>query len=106
VGLPHGWPVAFPRFAWFTFRVQTTLDIPDSLFEQVQAYAAQRGESLEQVVRNTLAQKFGVPAARSAKQSWLDELPKLSPEAMEEARELDKWFNSPEFRPIDPEHWQ
>jgi hypothetical protein len=108
--------------------VETTLDLSESLLRQAQERAAARGQTLAEFVERALVRQVdaedegptknehagveksvteanGAPVDKNLA-GWRERLGTLSPEALAEARELAKYFSSPEFRQVDAEHWR
>lgn len=52
------------------FRVKTTLEIPDDLYRQVEALAALRGRTIEDLVNELLRAKIEQERALSGERGW------------------------------------
>jgi hypothetical protein len=59
--------------------MKTTIEIPDPLFRQAKARAAERGQTLKDFVAEALVDRLasGSPAARGASPKWMDGFGKL-----------------------------
>lgn len=83
--------------------MKTTLEIPDLLFRKAKSKAAERGQTLKQLVTEALQEKLAAPAgkARPGEPGWMQGFGKLRRLRRETARiqaRIDK-----QFEVIEPE---
>ena len=83
--------------------MRTTLEIPDSVFRQAKAKAAEQGITLRQFVTEAVEQKLREPGPADEK-PWMKHIGKLKHLRKETAR-IDKIIEE-EFEQIDPELWK
>jgi hypothetical protein len=82
--------------------VKTTIEIPDRLFRQAKARAAEKGQSLKQLFTEALDEKLSSPAARpGAEPAWMDGFGKLR-RLRRETRRIQKTIDAA-FEVIEPE---
>lgn len=86
--------------------MKTTLEIPDALFRQAKATAAQQGRTLREFVNEAVQDKLAQGKHRQELQGWRAVLGTLPPEVKRAALKVDALINAPDFRQIDPEDWQ
>lgn len=82
--------------------MKTTLELPDALFRSAKAQAAERGQTLKQLVTEALQEKLA-PRRRTAggEPPWMrgfGELKRLAPETQRIQKRIDA-----EFEVVEPE---
>jgi len=83
--------------------VKTTLEIPDSVFRQAKARAAEQGIPLRQFVSEAVEEKLGA-SGHAAERPWLKMVGGLRHLRKESARV--RRVVEDEFERIEPEDWQ
>jgi hypothetical protein len=83
--------------------MKTTLYISDELYRQAKAKAALMGKTLRAFIEESIAEKLKESPIDGNQKHWLDQLPRLPKDAVEE---LSNIINSDEFREIDQEMWE
>jgi hypothetical protein len=83
--------------------VKTTIEIPDQLFRRAKARAAERGESLKQLVIEALQEKLARPPATvgAVEPPWMDGFGKLRHLAAESGGILARVEEA--FEAVEPE---
>lgn len=83
--------------------MKTTVEIPDPLFRKAKAKAAERGQTLRQLVAEALQEKLapGRKGVRAAKPEWMRGFGKLRRLRKESRRIRD--IMDKEFEAIEPE---
>jgi hypothetical protein len=85
------------------WRMKTTLEIPDPLFRKAKSKAAERGQSLRQLVTEALQEKLAADAGkrRTAAPPWMQGFGKLR-RLRKETRRLQARIDE-QFEVIEPE---
>lgn len=83
--------------------VKTTLEIPDPLFREAEAKAAQEGRTIREYVVEALTEKL---TGTGKTRGWRSALGKLSAEGQEAAREVDDLIRAADFNKVDARDWQ
>ena len=82
--------------------MKTTLEIPDPIFRQAKASAAERGIPLRQFVTDAVEEKLREPAA-SAEPAWMHLFGGLS-DLRDETQQIDALIEE-EFGQVDAKDW-
>ncbi len=84
--------------------MKTTLTISDDLFRHSKAYAALRGQTFGNLIKQSLSKALlDSPSSRDSSMHWVQDLPRLSASA---AADLEKPVKAPDFRSVEPEMWK
>ena len=83
--------------------MKTTLEIPDPLFRRAKSKAAERGQTLKQLVTEALQEKLarGAPNARPSEPRWMQGFGKLR-RLRKETRRIQASIDE-QFEVIEPE---
>jgi hypothetical protein len=83
--------------------MKTTLEIPDALFRRVKSKAAERGQTLKQLVNEALEEKLGSrrSAARASEPEWMQGFGRLRRLRKETKRIQERIHEA--FEVVEPE---
>ena len=81
--------------------MKTTIEIPDLLFRKAKSQAAERGQSLKELVTEALQEKLGPSKTRPGEPAWMQGFGKLRRLRNETARVQAKIAEA--FEEIEPE---
>jgi hypothetical protein len=81
--------------------MKTTIEIPDPLFRKAKSQAAERGQTLKQLVTEALQEKLAAGKTRSGEPAWMQGFGKLRRLRNETARVQARIESA--FEEIEPE---
>jgi len=87
--------------------MKTTIQLPDDLYRKAKSRAALENKTMKvfiaEAIERRLHLKHESNSALDAETHWLDDLPKLPEEAVQD---LEKIINSPDFRAVEKPMWE